>query len=62
MKYIYFELLMYFKISTFILNFYNFNGFEPIDRILLAIGIPLAFLWLGIGIGMVRYMFTFLYR
>ncbi len=53
---------MYFKISTFILNLYNFNGYETIDRALLAIGIPLAFLWLGIGIGMVRYMFTFLYR
>ena len=42
------------KISTFLLNLYNFNGLEPVDRVLLGIGIPLAFLWLGIGVGMVR--------
>ncbi|UJR30542.1 hypothetical protein I4U23_018072 [Adineta vaga] len=41
-------------ISTFILNLYNFNGLEAIDRILLGVGIPLTFLWLSIGVGMVR--------
>ena len=47
---------MYLKISTYFLNLYNFNGLEPIDRVLLIIGVPLAFLWLGVGIGMVRYI------
>ncbi|CAF1020941.1 unnamed protein product [Adineta steineri] len=42
------------SISIFILNLYNFNSFEWLDRIFLAIGIPLTFLWLAIGSAMVR--------
>jgi len=47
------------KISTFLLNLYNWNDFEAFDKIFLGVGIPLTFLWLGTGIGMVRYMFIF---
>ncbi|CAF0790800.1 unnamed protein product [Rotaria sordida] len=42
------------SISTFVLNLYNFNDLETTDKLLLGIGIPLALLWLGIGIGMIR--------
>jgi len=47
------------EISAFLLNLYNWNDFEALDEILLGIGIPVTFLWLGIGIGMVRDMFIF---
>jgi len=43
-----------FSISSLLLNLYNFNSFEPIDKVLLSVGIPLAFFWLGLAIGMVR--------
>ncbi|CAF0892543.1 unnamed protein product [Adineta ricciae] len=43
-----------FSISTLILNLYNFNDLKAVDLILLPVGIPVAFLWLALGIGMVR--------
>ncbi len=52
---------MYLEISLFMLNLYNFNQLEAADTVLLVIGIPWTLLWLGIGIGMVRYIFIFLY-
>lgn len=42
------------SISALVLNLYNFTGFVTADRAFLIIGIPLAFLWLGLGIGMIR--------
>lgn len=44
-----------FKISAFVLNLYNFNSYTAVDIILLVVGIPLALLWLGVGVGMVSF-------
>lgn len=42
------------SISVYVLSLYNFNDFQYVDDILLSIGIPLCFLWLGVTIGMIR--------
>ncbi len=42
------------KISSLVLNLYNFTDSQVVDTILLAIGVPLTFIWLVIAIGMVR--------
>jgi hypothetical protein len=34
---------------------YNYTGYEILDKVLLGIGLPLTLLWLGVGIGMVRF-------
>ena len=48
--------VMHLKVSVCFLNLYNFNQFETYDKILLGVGVPLAFLWLGFGVGMVRHL------
>ncbi len=53
---------MYLKISVCFLNLYNFNQYELYDKIFLGIGIIVALLWLGFGVGMVRYMFYILHE
>jgi hypothetical protein len=47
--------LIFIKISSLLLNLYNYSGYAILDKVLVGIGIPLTLLWLGIGIGMVRY-------
>jgi hypothetical protein len=51
-----FEFFMYLKISIYFLNLYNFNDLEYYDEIFLGVGIFFALLWLGTGVGMVRYI------
>ena len=46
--------MFYLKISVCFLNLYNTNDFIQYDKVFLGVGLPLAFLWLGLGVGMVR--------
>ncbi|CAF1017676.1 unnamed protein product [Adineta ricciae] len=42
------------SISSLLLNLYNYTGYQVADTIFLSIGIPVVFIWLGVGIGMAR--------
>ncbi|CAF3506490.1 unnamed protein product [Adineta steineri] len=42
------------SISTLVLNTYNYTDHNALDTVLLSMGIPIALLWLGFGIGMAR--------
>ena len=55
-----FVLSIYLKISTLVLSLYDFKHFDAVDKVLLSFGIILALLWLGVSIGMVKYMFIFI--
>ena len=46
--------LFFMQISSLILNMYNATNTDTLDALLLIFGIPIAFVWLTAGIGMVN--------